>query len=820
MQSAPKRWREELTRSGATGAFHRWKVVLLVVKGDKRRDSLTRLLEAGKATICSILSTPKNITHVLTNNTTLNQEREKHLFGAPYYPIRYLGSYLLENEIQSDNEKCLENHLEPQQEAREMSDMNVGEIRNNLIKHMYLQQAMLSKYTQADQINEFRKEVKNTCSSGRINRVLEELIDDHLFPIAIAEFLSGEDLIPPIKFLHSLLEHILQGDADPALPVKFFQIMYALLEHDPPWKSTSMLKYYVEVLQCPVCQKGIWPLIEMLVRSCLCCNGVCHSIPASENINEKRTFHKRLLMFILNLLNAEMLALTRSLCEAVDSQAERLMPQTVLQKTFWTESESVFFTKQINILVDWVIHSYREKYKKNDVFKHDVADLLNGILGAVVEYWIVSGFIMDRNMLYPIANELASYIAISCDDFSTRELKMFISSIPSLWLEMFVAEAVFKNASFQSNTIISTELLSLQKIVCSYLPALQEGMRETGKMQKAKKKKIGQWPCPESQRALLMLNGDKQNQAEVLPDVPISKSRVLKKLEDKAEVVMLHSKENWHSSPKQKNVYKVNVKGETSLHIACKKNNVKRLIHLLSIPGIDINVKDNAGWTPLHEACNHGSTVCVREILQHCPEVDLFSQVNGVTPLHDALSNRHVEIAKLLLQHGGPLLLQMKDSEGQLPLDYIDCITTKQNLLQVVKPEETVENFHAQVEKNLYNQQAEFLTVLVCKMLLNFCSVYNLFIPLSATFKKFTCSKPLLATTGSKFNTSSPTHWFIDLYFRELKTFQNLPDYLQKTIEELQKCPEEQVQAFIATLQQISVEIQMSCLDLSNKFSS
>lgn len=62
---------------------------------------------------------------------------------------------------------------------------------------------------------------------------------------------------------------------------------------------------------------------------------------------------------------------------------------------------------------------------------------------------------------------------------------------------------------------------------------------------------------------------------------------------------------------------------------------------------------DYAGWTPLHEACNHGSTVCVREILQRCPEVDLLSQVDGVTPLHDALSNGHVEIGKLLLQHGG-----------------------------------------------------------------------------------------------------------------------------------------------------------------------
>lgn len=55
----------------------------------------------------------------------------------------------------------------------------------------------------------------------------------------------------------------------------------------------------------------------------------------------------------------------------------------------------------------------------------------------------------------------------------------------------------------------------------------------------------------------------------------------------------------------------------------------------------------------LHEACNYGNTVCVQEILQRCPEVDLLTQVDGVTPLHDALSNGHVEIGKLLLQHGG-----------------------------------------------------------------------------------------------------------------------------------------------------------------------
>lgn len=62
---------------------------------------------------------------------------------------------------------------------------------------------------------------------------------------------------------------------------------------------------------------------------------------------------------------------------------------------------------------------------------------------------------------------------------------------------------------------------------------------------------------------------------------------------------------------------------------------------------------DHAGWTPLHEACNHGSAECVQALLQHCPNLQLASQVEGVSPLHDALQNQHTHIAKMLLQRGG-----------------------------------------------------------------------------------------------------------------------------------------------------------------------
>ncbi|XP_039191628.1 SMC5-SMC6 complex localization factor protein 1 isoform X2 [Crotalus tigris] len=822
MQSAPKRWREKLSHSGATGAFHRWNVVLLIISRDKREDSLIRVLKAGKANIYATLSTPKDITHVLTNNTILNQGKLKHLFGAPCYPIRYLGTYLLENEIKSNVEEYQKKNVKYEQKSRgTMVDTQFDEIKNALIKHIYYQQAVLSKYTQMGEKMECNKELEN-ASCSRKNKILEELVDDNFFPIAVTEFFSGKDCIPPAKLIHSLLEHILQGNSDPTLSVQFFHMMYTLLERNPPWKSPSTLRYYLEILQCPVCKNGTWSLMDMLVRSCLYHNNICHSVMDPKTTNTDRTFHKKLLTFVMNLFDAEVLALTRRLYEESDSHKPLAMPQTVLLNTFWLKNDSVLFNKQINILIDWVIYSYREKYRTIDVFKHKIAEILNSVLGAVVEYWILSGFIMDRNMLHSVADDLASYIAISCDDFSYEELKVFISSIPSLWLEMFVAEAVFKNLYFQNSTLFSNELLSLQKMVSCYLPTLQAGVCEKGKMQKEKKKKIGQWPCSESQRALLMLSGDKQNQAKVLPDVPVQTkdnfAQLPKYIERKTKPTILHGKENCHSSANHVNVHKINLKGETALHIACKSNNVKKLVRLLTVPGIDINVKDYAGWTPLHEACNHGGTVCVREILQHCPEVNLFSQVDGVTPLHDALSNGHVAIAELLLQHGGSILLQQKDSKGKLPLDYIKCPATKQHLLNIVMPEQTVEEFHAQVQSNFYNQRKELWIILFCKMLLNLCSVYNLFKPFPITFKNLGCSDAFLVTDDCyKLNMNSSNHWLIDLYFRELETFHKLPEYLQKTIEDIKDEPGEQKQAFFTMLQQIIITVQMSGSYLANK---
>ncbi|XP_053911182.1 SMC5-SMC6 complex localization factor protein 1 isoform X2 [Cuculus canorus] len=811
MQSAPKRWREELKHSYAPGAFHRWNVILPVKEGDKRMASIRRVLQAGKATICSSQNAEHNITHIFISDEIFPMQNRKCLSKPQYYPLQYLGDYLFENEIRNTENIQMNCFSAAQQMDKIMSGVQRGEMKNAIIKHMYFAVAVKHECAQKDQLSKCNPEVKDARLSRGMWCMLEGLVEEYLFPDVITELASCQKYsTPPLELLHSLLEYILLENVDVIFYAKFNHILYLILQCDPPWKSPSMVKYYLDLLQCPVCKKGTWSFIETLIRSCLYCKTICHAVPVSGRGDEQRIVHKMLLKFFFDLVKAEVEFLTKSLVEGTSSQCQQIVPQTVL-KTLWLGSEtSVLFTKHINILVDWVILSYRELNRKNDAFSHEIAGLLNAILGTVVEYWIISSLLMDRNAFRQIADDLAHYIAISCDDFSLCELKIFICSIPSLWLQMFVAEAVFKNMCLQRNITISTGPLSLQKIVCSYFPALQNlGMSETRKIHNAKKNrtKIGPQPCPESQRALQMLNGDKQNQVKVLPDLPdliVNKCPPLaKRRRVKAEVEILYTKENCCLLAEEVHPYRRNIKGETALHKACISNKVERLIQLLSYPGTDINVKDYAGWTPLHEACNHGSTVCVHEILQRCPEVDLLSQVDGVTPLHDALSNGHVEIGKLLLQHGGPTLLQQRDCKGKLPLDYVESVLVKEELLHIVHPEESIETFYEHIEQDSCSQQRELWMILFNKMLLNFCSVYNLSSPLTLTLREGTCSNvlPIMAHGNCEMKNAFSADWLVDTYFRELETFQKLPQFLQEISANVFFSSGEQMKALLATLE-------------------
>ncbi|KAL9982174.1 hypothetical protein ACROYT_G010985 [Oculina patagonica] len=132
----------------------------------------------------------------------------------------------------------------------------------------------------------------------------------------------------------------------------------------------------------------------------------------------------------------------------------------------------------------------------------------------------------------------------------------------------------------------------------------------------------------------------------------------------------------------RKQIHRRNMKGETDLQLSCIRNDTVKVKQLLAL-GADANMKDYAGWTALHEACNHGYVGCVQELLKARqlvyeikPGDDTTEVLNllsaplcGTTPLHDAVGNNHQQVVELLVRAGGLPLLEAKNDRGERPID-------------------------------------------------------------------------------------------------------------------------------------------------------
>ncbi len=87
------------------------------------------------------------------------------------------------------------------------------------------------------------------------------------------------------------------------------------------------------------------------------------------------------------------------------------------------------------------------------------------------------------------------------------------------------------------------------------------------------------------------------------------------------------------------------------LHAASKEGRLEFVTYLLSVPGIQLNVREAFGRTPLHYACGRGQQAIVHELLQH-PAVDVNIKDNqGYNALYWASHFNMAEVVKELLGH-------------------------------------------------------------------------------------------------------------------------------------------------------------------------
>ncbi|KAI4884752.1 hypothetical protein NFI96_021966, partial [Prochilodus magdalenae] len=166
------------------------------------------------------------------------------------------------------------------------------------------------------------------------------------------------------------------------------------------------------------------------------------------------------------------------------------------------------------------------------------------------------------------------------------------------------------------------------------------------------------------QMALLMQMTARDNSPDSTPSHPSQTPTVQKKIASSS------------TSRQKDKVNKRNERGETPLHMAAIRGDVKQVKELIGL-GADVNVKDFAGWTPLHEACNLGYYDVAKVLIGAGAEVNTQG-LDDDTPLHDASSSGHKDIVKLLLRHGGNAFQANK--RGERPVDVADSQEVEQLL--------------------------------------------------------------------------------------------------------------------------------------------
>lgn len=118
------------------------------------------------------------------------------------------------------------------------------------------------------------------------------------------------------------------------------------------------------------------------------------------------------------------------------------------------------------------------------------------------------------------------------------------------------------------------------------------------------------------------------------------------------------------------------------IHSCCMRGDLEQLRRLIS-ENVDINAKDNVGWTPLHNACYMGQIDIVCELIKHKP---LFNEINnyGNTPLHVASRQGYLNIVNELIKHSDS---SIQNKFGETVFDIATTEEIKQFLSQYFSPE-------------------------------------------------------------------------------------------------------------------------------------
>ncbi|GLD97306.1 hypothetical protein PINS_up005990 [Pythium insidiosum] len=104
-------------------------------------------------------------------------------------------------------------------------------------------------------------------------------------------------------------------------------------------------------------------------------------------------------------------------------------------------------------------------------------------------------------------------------------------------------------------------------------------------------------------------------------------------------------------------------KMKEALFSAIEAGDVARVRALLD-DGLDVHVRNEGDWTPIHIAAKCGQTEVVRLLLDHNADENAMS-IDDWTPLHYAAREGHVDVVRYLLDRRAAVDLEAKVCENR-----------------------------------------------------------------------------------------------------------------------------------------------------------
>lgn len=108
--------------------------------------------------------------------------------------------------------------------------------------------------------------------------------------------------------------------------------------------------------------------------------------------------------------------------------------------------------------------------------------------------------------------------------------------------------------------------------------------------------------------------------------------------------------------------------GSIPIMEAVKSTRIPVVRYLLGVMGDSYDFTTKRGWSLLHEAVCSGSEGMVEYILRECPIPTHMKTVDGISPLHLAVFNGHLEILKILLRKTHVSGVSPRGAYGVTPL--------------------------------------------------------------------------------------------------------------------------------------------------------